>query len=75
MTILIPPVEIGLILDLKTFDSLYINNETSSIIGMFEGEEYEVFDFKKMGINFTPSSFTYKVTSSAMGLIIQTIPK
>jgi hypothetical protein len=75
MTILIPPIEIGLVLDLKTFDSLYINNETSLIIGMFEGEEYEVFDFNKKGINFSPSSFTYKVTASAMGLIIQTIPK
>lgn len=75
MTILIPPIEIGLVLDLKTFDSLYISNETSSIIGIYEDQEIELFDFKKMGINFTPSLFTYKVTASSMGLIIQTIPK
>jgi hypothetical protein len=75
MTILIPPVEIGLVINLKTFDSLYINNETSSIVGVYEEQEFEVFDFKQMGINFTPSLFTYKVTASSMGLIIQTIPK
>jgi len=75
MTILIPPVELGLVLDLKSFEKLYINYETNTINGIFLEQEFEIYHFTKVGITMTPSMFDYKVTASAMGLIIQTLPK
>ena len=75
MTILIPPVEVGLVLDLKSFESLYINYQTNTINGIFNEQEFELYHFTKVGITMNPSLFDYKVTASAMGLIIQTLPK
>ena len=75
MTILIPPVEIGIVLDLKTFDTLYVNYDKNMIVGMFNSSEFDIYDFSKVGIKLSPSMFTYKVTASSMGLIIQTLPK
>jgi len=75
MTILIPPVEIGVVLDLKTFDSLYINYDKNTISGMSNGQEIDIYEFVKVGITMNPSMFDYKVTASSMGVIIQTLPK
>ena len=75
MTILIPPVEIGVVLGLKTFDLLYINYDKNTVSGMSSGQEIDIYEFNKVGIKLSPSMFTYKVTASSMGLIIQTLPK
>jgi hypothetical protein len=71
MTIMIPPGKIGIVLDLSTFESIYINYENNSICGKFNHQEHQIFDFHEMGITFSPSKYEYKVTSSVMGLIIQ----